>query len=154
MKKKRRTAEQRRRRMNRKARLKDARKEWLPAQQGTDLLGAYERWYGVDPLCAMTDLRLLGVVISEEHEAQVRASVEQRAKERAAKRAERQRAEQQRAAAKRAAKQRAAKQRAATMPVHPAELYDDVEPIEWSWSEAMESPRRAGTRRAAMLGST
>jgi len=151
MKKKHRTAEQLRRRMRRKARLVDAMKEWLPAQQGTDLLGAYERWYGVDPLCAMTELRLLGVAISEEHEAQVRASVEQRAKarsaERAAKRAERQRAEQQRAAARRAEKQRAEQQRAAAKrakkqratgaPAERARPSEAADALEWtSWAEA------------------
>jgi hypothetical protein len=85
-KKKRRSAERRRKRMRRRARLADAR-QWLPTQSGADVIDAYRRWYGVDPVCAIMELRSLGISISDEYEAQVRESWEERAKARAAKRA-------------------------------------------------------------------
>ena len=112
MKKKRRNAERLRKRMRRRARLADAR-QWLSTQGGTNVLGAYERWYGVDRLCAITELRLLGVPISEEDEAQARDFLTRSAKARAA--------------------QQAAKQRTATTQAPPADPYEDAE-IEWSWN--------------------
>jgi len=116
-KNKRRTPEQRRRRMRRKARLADAR-QWLPAHQGTDLMEAYEHWYGVDRLCAIRELRLLGVAISEEYEALVLDSFKQRARARTAERA-----------AKRAANQRAARTR---VPLRYP--YGGAAPIDGSWN--------------------
>jgi len=130
MKKKRKDPAQRRKRMNRRARLKDAR-TWLPAQPGIEVLEAYERWYSVNRLCAIVDLRRLGVPISDEYEAQVRADLVQSMKahsaERAAKRAERQREEQQRAAAK-----RAEQQRAAGTPVTRVGPYEAADAFEWT----------------------
>lgn len=93
-KKKRRSTAKRRKRMRRPARLADAR-QWLPTQSGANVVNAYQRWYGVDPVCALRELRLLGIAISDEYEAQVRESLERRAKAHTAKRA-----------SKRAAKQR------------------------------------------------
>jgi len=83
-------------------------------------MGAYERWYGVDSLCAITELRLLGVPISEEYEAQVRNSIARRTKARAAK--------------------RMPKQRATTKPAPPYDPYEDVEPVEqrWDWDDEDE----------------
>ena len=75
-----------RKRMRRPARLADAR-EWLSSHRGTNVAEDYARWYGVDTLCAVIELRLLGEPISEERVAQVRADLEQRAKERVIKRA-------------------------------------------------------------------
>jgi ribosomal protein L34E len=112
-KQKRRNAERLRKRMRRPARLADARL-WLSTHPGGDVVRAYERWYGVDRLCAITELRLLGVPISEAYEAQVRDSFDRRAKARAAK--------------------RVAKQRGATTPAPPADLYEDIEPIEGIWN--------------------
>ena len=79
MKQKKKKAERQRKRMRRPARLADAR-PWLATHQGADVLHDYQLWYSVDPLCAVAELRLLGVPISEEREAQVREDVEQRAK--------------------------------------------------------------------------
>jgi len=100
-----------------------------------ELLEAYQRWYGVDRLCAIIELRRLGGPISEEYEAQARNAVVQSAKagstERAAKRAEKQRAKQQRAAAK-----RAEKQRAAGTPAARDRPYEAADSLEWtSWAE-------------------
>lgn len=151
-KKKPRSADQLRKRMRRPARLADAR-QWLAIPQGTDVIGAYERWYGVNRLCAVIELRMLGVPISEEQEAQLRNAVEQDAKlcaaNRAAKkqRAKEKRAAKQRAAAEhaaeRAAAKRAAKQRTATTSgffpdLHQFEsyeyLYRYAERDEWIWN--------------------
>jgi hypothetical protein len=107
-KQKRRTAEQLRKRMRRPARLADAR-QWLSTHQGGSVEGAYERWYGVDRLCAITELRLLGVPISEEYEALVRASIDRRTKA------------------------RVAKQRGTTTPAPRYDPYEDVDPVEQSW---------------------
>lgn len=111
-KQKRRTAEQLRKRMRRPARLADAR-QWLSTHQGENVVGAYERWYGVDSLCAITELRLLGVPISEENEALVRDSIDRRTKARVAK--------------------RMAKQRGTTTPAPRYDPYEDVDPVEQSW---------------------
>jgi hypothetical protein len=134
MKKKRKDPAQRRKRMNRRARLKDAR-TWLPAQPGVGDLEAYERWYGVNRLCAVVELRRLGAPISEEYEAEVRAALVQSMKahsaERVAKRAARQRAEQQRAAAKRAEKQRV------KLPMARAGSSEAAGALEWTSSAEM-----------------
>jgi hypothetical protein len=145
MKKDRKDPAERRRRMDRCARLQDA-PTWLPAQPGMDSVEAYERWYGVDRLCAIIELRRLGGPISEEYEAQARDAVIQRAKagstERAAKRAEKQRAKQQRAAEKQRAKQqraaakRAEKQRVKS-PIARARSSEAADAREWtSWADA------------------
>jgi len=144
-----------RKRMRREERLTAAR-EWLPAHRGMEvqeLVEAYERWYGVDRLCAIIELRLIDVPISEEDEVQVRDALVQREKARAAeraikqaakraaklhaeaKRAERRRAEQQRAEAKREAK-RAEKQRTAGGPAARARSSQPADALAWtSWAE-------------------
>lgn len=78
----------RRKRMRRQARLAAAPK-WLSSYGGKDVVRGYSRWYAVDRLCAIKELRLLGVAISEEYEAGVRQSIEAIAKARAARRARR-----------------------------------------------------------------
>ena len=120
-KKKPRSPEQLRRRMRRKARVADAR-QWLATLQetGTDIRAAYERWYGVDRLCTVIELRMLGVPISDEEITQARNAIQQRIKCGKKQRAKEKRAAKQRAEAARAAEnaaaKRAAKQRAATTP--------------------------------------
>jgi hypothetical protein len=90
----------------------------------------------VDPLCALLELRRLGVLISEEHEAQVRDAAARRVAERAAKRAkvraDQLRAEQARAE-QRAARKRASRERAAAWAADPADSYEDDEPAAWGW---------------------
>jgi hypothetical protein len=76
----------RRKRMRRQARLASAR-TWLPTFSGRNIVRGYARWYGVDPLCAIKELRLLGVKVSDDYEAQVLGSIEQRALARARKHA-------------------------------------------------------------------
>jgi hypothetical protein len=74
--------------MRRQARLATAPK-WLSSYGGKDVVRAYSRWYAVDRLCAIKELRLLGVAISDEYEARARQSIEAIAKARAAGRARR-----------------------------------------------------------------
>jgi hypothetical protein len=140
MKKKRRKEGWQLKRMRRPTRLADAR-QWLSAHGGADVPGDYAQRYGVDPLCALLELRQLGVLISEEHEAQVRDAVARRVAERAARRAkvraDQLRAEQARAE-KRAARKRASRERAAAWAAAPADSYGDDEPAEWGWDGEIE----------------
>lgn len=66
--------------MNRAGRLKSARATgWVRSYRGKDIVRGYARWYGVDRLCAVLELRQLGVHISAEQEARCRSQIEQRA---------------------------------------------------------------------------
>ena len=47
--------------------------------QGMALSKGYGTWFAVDPLCAVTELRMLGVAIGEERKNQIMASIEARA---------------------------------------------------------------------------
>ena len=38
------------------------------------------KWYGVDKLCAIAELRLLGIAISKDYENQIKQSIEELAK--------------------------------------------------------------------------
>jgi hypothetical protein len=91
-KKKNRNLGPRRKRMRRPARLQAAAK-WRSSYGGKNIVRGYARWFGVDLLCAMTELRILGVAIDAEYEQQIRrtvaASAVERARRRAAKLAER-----------------------------------------------------------------
>jgi len=67
----------RRKRMNRRTRLRAAKAtDWVEQYEGRDIVRGYARWFGVDPLCAIVELRMLGVSIDQEREAGVRASME------------------------------------------------------------------------------
>lgn len=48
--------------MNRGARLQSAR-HWIPSYSGCDIVKGYRKWYGVDTVCAILELRQLGVDI-------------------------------------------------------------------------------------------
>lgn len=70
----------RRKRMNRQARLQHARStNWLMKYRGKDIIKGYCKWFAVDPICALTELRMLGSTISEEKEAEIRKTVEDKA---------------------------------------------------------------------------
>lgn len=61
--------------MNRVARLQSARiTEWAANYPGKNIVRGYCKWYGVDPLCAVVELRELGVPISAEREEEIRRS--------------------------------------------------------------------------------
>lgn len=62
-----------RKRMKRSARLKSARATcWVEKYTGKNIIRGYRNWYGVDELCAVVELRALGVAISAERETQAR----------------------------------------------------------------------------------
>jgi len=63
--------------MNREARLRSVReKDWVHRYSGKNIVQDYRKKYGLDTLCAIAELRLLGVEISEEYEENVRRSIE------------------------------------------------------------------------------
>jgi len=70
----------RRKRMTREGRLQSATAtRWLERYEGKDLIKGYGKWFAVDPLCAVTELRMLGVRIDEERENAIKTSIEGRA---------------------------------------------------------------------------
>lgn len=87
-KKKNRSLPPRRQRMRRPARLASARR-WLASYSGKNVVRGYRKRYGVDWLCAVCELRLLGIEVDPKYVAQLEATVAQR-------RLERQRRKQQR----------------------------------------------------------
>lgn len=71
----------RRLRMKREGRLQSARAtNWVGKFQGKHIVRAYRKWFGIDLLCAIAELRMLGVEVSSEYENQVRRSVEQQSR--------------------------------------------------------------------------
>jgi hypothetical protein len=69
----------RRKRMTRQGRLDSARATgWLQQYGGKNIIKSYGKWFGVDPLCAIMELRMLGATISEERENRVKALIEAR----------------------------------------------------------------------------
>lgn len=86
-KKKNRDLGPRRKRMRRAARLMSA-ATWLPSYGGKNIVRGYARWYAVDLICAITELRMLGVAVAAEYEAQVRLTIANIAKARARRAAE------------------------------------------------------------------
>ncbi len=60
--------------MNRAARLESA-KHWLPTYEGRDVVKGYRKWYGVSTVCAIIELRQLGVKIDEQRLIQATCSI-------------------------------------------------------------------------------
>lgn len=80
----------RRKRMNRSARLQSAKStQWVKNYSGKNIVRGYCKWYGVDPLCAVAELRQLGVPITAEREEELRRSVAAQAAARATRRQKR-----------------------------------------------------------------
>ena len=65
----------RRKRLNRKQRVSIA-SNWLKSYNGKNVVKGYSKWFGVDLLCAIAELRIAGENISLEYESKVRKSVE------------------------------------------------------------------------------
>ena len=63
--------------MNKEGRLTSG-KNWIKTYNGKNLVKGYSKWYGVDLMCAIKELRLLGVEISRDYEEQVKRSIEDR----------------------------------------------------------------------------
>ena len=73
-------------RLNRKGRLASAKATgWVQPYRGKDLIRGYCKWFAVDPVCALIELRQLGVQIGPGREAHVRELAEQRAAARRAR---------------------------------------------------------------------
>ena len=61
--------------MNRQQRLRSAKDtDWVNKFEGKRIVRAYRKRFGVDILCAITELRMLGVHISRDYEEQVRGT--------------------------------------------------------------------------------
>jgi len=67
--------------MNRGARLQSAR-HWIPTYSGRDIVKGYRKWYGVSTLCAILELRQLGVEIPETRLLQAKRTEETTAQQR------------------------------------------------------------------------
>ncbi|HEY1438418.1 MAG TPA: hypothetical protein VGG82_13055 [Casimicrobiaceae bacterium] len=73
----------RRKRMTRRGRLSAARvTRWVEQYKGKDIVAGYANWFAVDPLCAVIELRILGVTIDAERESRMKAAIEARTTER------------------------------------------------------------------------
>ena len=76
--------------MNRPERLESARDtDWVNKYKGKRIVRGYRKRFGVDILCAITELRMLGVHISQEYEEHARRSVEDAAEARRKRKAKR-----------------------------------------------------------------
>jgi|SRR4029453_10062273 hypothetical protein len=74
----------RRKRMTRQGRLSSARAtHWVQDYKGKNVIAGYAKWFAVDLVCALVELRLLGVKIDQAREDQIKASIEARAAQRA-----------------------------------------------------------------------
>jgi len=62
----------RRKRMKRSARLQSA-PHWLPTYTGKNIVRGYAKWFGVDLLCAVRELQLLGVEVAPAYVQALRA---------------------------------------------------------------------------------
>jgi hypothetical protein len=71
----------RRKRMTRNARLQSAR-NWIPSYSGRDIVKGYRKWFGVSTVCAILELRQLGVHIPETRLAQAKRTEETTAQRR------------------------------------------------------------------------
>ena len=69
--------------MTRRGRLCSARAtRWVEQYKGKDIVAGYANWFAVDPLCAVIELRMLGVTIDAERESRMKAAIEARTTER------------------------------------------------------------------------
>lgn len=68
----------RRKRMKREARLHSA-AIWIKTYTGKSLVRGYMKWYAVDEICALTELKILGVDISDNHLQQLKKKAENKA---------------------------------------------------------------------------
>lgn len=66
--------------MKRGGRLASA-KKWLESFEGKNPIRGYSRWYGVDLLCAVAELQMLGVQLDRTHVEQIRVTMENRKKQ-------------------------------------------------------------------------
>jgi hypothetical protein len=67
----------RRKKLNREGRLRKA-KEWIATYTQDRIIKAYARWFGVDWICALDELKLAGVRISYEEEQKILSACDAR----------------------------------------------------------------------------
>ena len=64
-----------RKRLSRKTRLQIA-GSWIKKYKGKKIISGYAKWFGVDKICAINELKLPEVLISKDLEMQIRKSVQ------------------------------------------------------------------------------
>jgi hypothetical protein len=69
----------RRKRYSRKDRLQNA-KKWMEQYNGKHLAKGYSNWFGVDLICAITELEMLGHKFKQSYKDKVKKSLEARQK--------------------------------------------------------------------------
>jgi hypothetical protein len=77
----------RRKRLNRGKRLNVA-KQWIAAYSGSNLIRGYRTWFGVSEVCAIVELRMMGIEIPESRLDQAKRNEQARAARRRQGRAE------------------------------------------------------------------
>lgn len=80
----------RRKRMIRLGRLQSA-KHWIPRYSGGNIVKGYKNWFGVDLVCAIKELRMLGVKLDEQYVLQALKGHENAIVDRQKKKAEKNR---------------------------------------------------------------
>lgn len=63
--------------MTRKGRLASA-KDWITKHNGHNLISGYAKWFGVNKICAINELKTLGVIIPENLDIQIADSHKRR----------------------------------------------------------------------------
>ena len=66
-----------RKRRKRKNRLASS-KEWIINYSGKNIVKGYAKWYGVDLICAIKELRMNGVEIEVDYENEIKQSIERK----------------------------------------------------------------------------
>jgi hypothetical protein len=67
----------RRKRLTKQVRLSSA-KSWINKYSGKNIISGYAKWYGVNKICALSELKSLGIIIQESLENQIIASHQSR----------------------------------------------------------------------------
>ncbi|NOU46789.1 MAG: hypothetical protein HOO86_06980 [Bacteroidales bacterium] len=60
----------RRKTLTKKGRV-DSAKDWITTYDGQNLISEYAKWFGVDKICAINELKTLGVIIPDNLENQI-----------------------------------------------------------------------------------
>lgn len=71
----------RRKTLTKKGRL-DSAKDWITKYDGQNLISGYAKWFDVDKICAINELKTLGVIIPENLENQIVESHKRRIEQR------------------------------------------------------------------------
>ncbi|MBS4535343.1 hypothetical protein GOQ29_06895 [Clostridium sp. D2Q-14] len=45
--------------------------KWIPTYEGKNIVKGYSKWFGVDKVCAITDLELLGYEVDSKYKEQI-----------------------------------------------------------------------------------